>query len=43
MLANQIAEIVVAGGVRRSSVKYLYQILDDEEMRHAKDWPFPYT
>ena len=39
-LANQIAEIVVAGGVRRSSQISLSD-LDDEEMRHAKDWPFP--
>ena len=39
-VANQIAEIVVAGGVRRSSQISLSD-LDDEEMRHAKDWPFP--
>ena len=39
-LVNQIAEIVVAGGVRRSSQISLSD-LDDEEMRHAKDWPFP--
>ena len=39
-LANQIAEIVVAGGVRRSSQISLSD-LDDDEMRHAKDWPFP--
>jgi ribonucleoside-diphosphate reductase alpha chain len=39
-IANQIAEIVVAGGVRRSSQISLSD-LDDEEMRHAKDWPFP--
>jgi len=39
-IANQIAEIVVAGGVRRSSQISLSD-LDDVEMRHAKDWPFP--
>ncbi|CAB5220633.1 hypothetical protein UFOVP244_15 [uncultured Caudovirales phage] len=39
-IANQIAEIVVAGGVRRSSQISLSD-LNDEEMRHAKVWPFP--
>jgi len=39
-VTNQIAEIVVAGGVRRSSQISLSDI-NDEEMRHAKDWPFP--
>ena len=39
-ICNQIAEIVVAGGVRRSSQISLSD-LDDREMRHAKDWPFP--
>ena len=39
-ITNQIAEIVVAGGVRRSSQISLSDI-DDEDMRHAKDWPFP--
>ena len=39
-ICNQIAEIVVAGGVRRSSQISLSD-LSDEEMRHAKDWPFP--
>tara|TARA_R110002020_G_scaffold449690_1_gene663026 strand:- start:353 stop:2221 length:1869 start_codon:yes stop_codon:yes gene_type:complete len=39
-IANQIAEIVVAGGVRRSSQISLSD-LNDEDMRHAKDWPFP--
>jgi ribonucleoside-triphosphate reductase len=39
-VTNQIAEIVVSGGVRRSSQISLSDI-DDEEMRHAKDWPFP--
>lgn len=36
----QIAEIVVVGGVRRSSEISL-SALQDEEMRHAKDWPVP--
>ena len=39
-ICNQIAEIVVVGGVRRSSQISLSD-LDDEEMRHAKVWPFP--
>jgi ribonucleoside-triphosphate reductase len=39
-VTNQIAEIVVAGGVRRSSQISLSDI-NDEDMRHAKDWPFP--
>jgi ribonucleoside-diphosphate reductase alpha chain len=39
-VCNQIAEIVVAGGVRRSSQISLSD-LDDKEMRHAKDWPYP--
>ena len=39
-ITNQIAEIVVSGGVRRSSQISLSDINDDE-MRHAKDWPFP--
>ena len=39
-ICNQIAEIVVSGGVRRSSQISLSDI-DDEDMRHAKDWPFP--
>jgi ribonucleoside-triphosphate reductase len=39
-ICNQIAEIVVVGGVRRSSQISLSD-LDDTEMRHAKDWPFP--
>lgn len=37
---NKIAEIVVVGGVRRSSQISLSD-LEDKEMRHAKDWPFP--
>ncbi len=37
---NKIAEIVVSGGTRRSSQISLSD-LTDEEMRHAKDWPFP--
>lgn len=39
-IMNEIAEIVVVGGVRRSSEIGLSD-LDSEEMRHAKDWPFP--
>jgi ribonucleoside-diphosphate reductase alpha chain len=39
-ICNQIAEIVVVGGVRRSSQISLSD-LDDEEMRQAKEWPFP--
>lgn len=39
-IMNQIAEIVVVGGVRRSSQISLSD-LDDNEMRHAKDWPMP--
>lgn len=39
-LMNKIAEIVVVGGVRRSSQISLSD-LDDAEMRHAKEWPFP--
>ena len=39
-ICNQIAEIVVSGGVRRSSQISLSD-LGDKEMRHAKDWPFP--
>lgn len=37
---NKIAEIVVVGGVRRSSQISLSD-LNDEEMRTAKVWPFP--
>lgn len=39
-LMNKIAEIVVVGGVRRSSQISLSD-LHDEEMRNAKNWPFP--
>jgi ribonucleoside-diphosphate reductase alpha chain len=39
-ICNQIAEIVVVGGVRRSSQISLSG-LDDKDMRHAKEWPFP--
>ena len=39
-ICNQIAEIVVVGGVRRSSQISLSD-LDDEDMRYAKEWPFP--
>jgi len=37
---NKIAEIVVVGGVRRSSQICLSD-LEDEEVAHAKEWPFP--
>lgn len=37
---NKIAEIVVSGGTRRSSQISLSD-LNDEEMRAAKNWPFP--
>lgn len=39
-ILNQIAEIVVVGGVRRSSQISLSD-LDSEEMAGAKIWPFP--
>jgi ribonucleoside-diphosphate reductase alpha chain len=39
-ILNQIAEIVVVGGVRRSSQISLSD-LDDTEMASAKSWPFP--
>ena len=39
-ICNQIAEIVVVGGVRRSSQISLSDV-DDEDMRYAKEWPFP--
>ena len=39
-MMNKIAEIVVVGGVRRSSQISLSD-LDDAEMRAAKEWPFP--
>lgn len=39
-IANQIADSVVVGGVRRSSEISLSD-LDDESMRNAKIWPFP--
>ncbi len=39
-IMNKIAEIVVVGGVRRSSEISLSDLVDDS-LRHAKDWPFP--
>lgn len=39
-ICNQIAEIVVVGGVRRSSQISLSDI-EDEDMRWAKEHPFP--
>jgi ribonucleoside-diphosphate reductase alpha chain len=37
---NKVAEVVVSGGVRRSSQVSLSD-LNDEQMRDAKVWPFP--
>jgi ribonucleoside-diphosphate reductase alpha chain len=39
-IGNYIGEVVVVGGVRRSS-QINFSDLEDEKMRHAKDWPFP--
>ena len=39
-VGNMVGEVVVVGGVRRSS-EITFSDLDDEAMRHAKDWPFP--
>ena len=39
-ICNKIAEIVVVGGVRRSSEISLSD-LEDRDMRGAKNWPFP--
>lgn len=39
-IMNKIAEIVVVGGVRRSSQISLSD-LNNDEMRTAKEWPFP--
>ncbi len=39
-LLNKIAEIVVVGGVRRSSEISLSD-LEDQDMSTAKNWPFP--
>lgn len=39
-ICNKIAEIVVVGGVRRSSEISLSDI-DDKDIRDAKIWPFP--
>jgi ribonucleoside-triphosphate reductase len=39
-IMNKIAEIVVSGGVRRSSQISLSN-LDDDSMRDSKIWPFP--
>lgn len=39
-IMNQIAEVVVVGGVRRSSQISLSD-LDDKEIRDCKVWPFP--
>jgi len=39
-IGNMVAEVVVVGGVRRSS-EITFSDLNDDDMRHAKDWPFP--
>jgi len=39
-IINEIGEIVVAGGVRRSSEMSLSD-LDDSDMAKSKEWPFP--
>lgn len=39
-IINQIAEVVIMGGVRRSSQISLSD-LNDDKMRDAKKWPFP--
>ncbi len=39
-IGNVIGDIVVVGGVRRAA-EINFSDLDDEEMRHAKDYPFP--
>jgi len=39
-ICNMIAEIVVVGGVRRSS-EVSFSDLDDDSIRNAKQWPFP--
>ena len=39
-LGNMIGDVVLLGGARRSS-QITFSDLDDDEMRHAKDWPFP--
>ena len=39
-ILNKIAEIVVVGGVRRSS-QISFSDLSDQEMAQAKVWPFP--
>lgn len=39
-IGNMIAEVVVVGGVRRSS-EISFSDLSDEGMRNAKNWPMP--
>lgn len=39
-VGNMIGDVVLLGGARRSS-QITFSDLDDEAMRHAKDWPFP--
>lgn len=39
-LSNKIGQVVVVGGVRRSS-QISFSDIEDEAMRHAKEWPVP--
>lgn len=39
-IGNMIGDIVVVGGVRRAA-EINFSDVDDDLIRHAKDWPFP--
>lgn len=39
-IGNMLGEVVVVGGVRRSA-EINFSDLDDNDIRHAKDYPFP--
>lgn len=39
-IGNMVGEIVVVGGVRRAA-EINFSDLDDDGIRHAKDWPIP--
>lgn len=39
-IGNMIGDIVVVGGVRRAA-EINFSDLNDDALRHAKDWPFP--
>lgn len=39
-IGNMIGEVVVVGGVRRSS-EISFSDIDDDDIRNAKKWPFP--